>query len=99
MRITIKLQIAGDDGTLLVEDDVLVLDKGHHHVEEIGLSLAETKDLLARLQKRLVSAQASWTVRRTSPLAPDLARVGAGFGRAGWLFRCRRASAPSERLG
>ena len=59
MRITIKLQIAGDDGTLLVEDDVLVLDKGHHHVEEIGLSLAETKDLLARLQKRLVSAQAS----------------------------------------
>jgi len=59
MRIEIKLQITDDDGTSLAEDDVLVLEKGHHHVEEVGLSLAEAKDLLARLQERVVSAQAS----------------------------------------
>ena len=57
MKIEIRLRIK-DEGGAIDDDDVLVLDKPHDQLEQIGLSLDEAKDLLARLQERIVGAQA-----------------------------------------
>lgn len=58
MKIEIKLRIAAGDGTIC-EEEVLSLDKPHDQLEAIGLSLAEAKDLLGRLQEHIVAAQAA----------------------------------------
>jgi hypothetical protein len=58
MKIEIKLRIATADGGIC-EEEVLSLDKPHDRLEAIGLSLAEAKDLLGRLQEHIVAAQAA----------------------------------------
>ena len=58
MKIEIRLRIdAGDGG--LGDEELLVLDKPHDQLEQVGLSLAEAKELLGRVQERVVGAQAS----------------------------------------
>ena len=57
MKIEIRLRIEGD-GAAVDDDDVLILDKPHNQLEQIGLSIGEAKDLLTRLQERIVGAQA-----------------------------------------
>ena len=58
MKIVIRLRIeAGDGGPC--DEELLVLDKPHDRLEQVGLSLAEAKELLARVQKRVVGAQAA----------------------------------------
>lgn len=61
MRIEITLRIAADeagDGVPCTDETVLVLDKPHDRLEAIGLSLEEGKAMLARMQQRIVAAQA-----------------------------------------
>ena len=58
MKIEIRLRIDGEDG-VPHDDEVLTLDKPHDQLEQIGLSLHEAKDLLARLQERIVAAQSA----------------------------------------
>ena len=58
MKIEIRLRIdAGDDGPC--DEEILVLDKPHDQLEQVGLSLAEAKELLGRVQERVVGAQAT----------------------------------------
>ena len=57
MKIEIRLRIDAGDGAPR-DEEVLVLDKPHDRLERIGLSLDEGKNLLARLQERIVGAQA-----------------------------------------
>ena len=58
MKIEIRLRIdAGDGG--LGDEELPVLDKPHDQLEQVGLSLAEAKELLGRVQERVVGAQAS----------------------------------------
>ena len=57
MKIEIRLRIdAGDDGPC--DEELLVLDKPHDQLEQVGLSLAEARELLGRVQERVVGAQA-----------------------------------------
>jgi len=63
VRIEISLRIAADgaaegESETRVDETVLVLDKAHDRLEAIGLSLAEGKAMLARVQERIVAAQA-----------------------------------------
>ena len=58
MKIEIRLRIdAGDGGPC--DEELVVLDKPHDQLEQVGLSLAEAKELLGRVQERVVGAQAS----------------------------------------
>ena len=58
MKIAIRLQIeAGDSGPC--DEEILSLDKPHDQLERLGLSLAEARELLARVQERIVGAQAA----------------------------------------
>ena len=57
MKIEIRLRIDTGDGAPH-DDEVLVLDKPYDQLEQIGLSIDEAKSLLARLQERIVAAQA-----------------------------------------
>ena len=58
MKIEIRLRIdVGDDGP--GDEEILVLDKPHDQLEKVGLSLAEAKELLGRVQDRMVGAQAA----------------------------------------
>lgn len=58
MRIEIRLRIDDGDG-ITDDDDVLILDKPHDQLEQIGLSLDEAKDLLGWVQERIVGVQAA----------------------------------------
>ena len=56
MKIEIRLRIdAGDGGPC--DEELVVLDKPHDQLEQVGLSLAEAKELLGRVQERVVGAQ------------------------------------------
>ena len=58
MKIEIRLRIdVGDDGP--GDEEILELDKPHDQLEKVGLSLAEAKELLGRVQDRVVGAQAA----------------------------------------
>ena len=58
MKIAIRLRIeAGDAGPC--DEEILSLDKPHDQPERVGLSLAEARELLARIQERVVGAQAA----------------------------------------
>lgn len=56
MNIEIKVKITGPDGTAHTEK-IATLAKGADTIGEIGLSIAESKDLLLKLQQEIVSAQ------------------------------------------
>ena len=65
MRVKILLQITTDDGAPGDVEEIASLDKSVERAEDIGLSLAESKALLAAAQQRIVEAQTkSWTEGR-----------------------------------
>jgi hypothetical protein len=57
MRVRILLQVAPDDGNFGATEKVATLAKGADRLEEVGLSLADGKAVLAGLQRRLVGLQ------------------------------------------
>jgi hypothetical protein len=57
MHVRIMLQIVRDDGTVVDLEDVASLTKTTEQAEDLGLSLAESKTLLAAAQRRIVEAQ------------------------------------------
>lgn len=64
MRVSILLQITADDGTASPAEEVAAIEKATERPEDVGLSLADGRALLAAFQRRVVQAQvASWTVR------------------------------------
>lgn len=64
MRVSILLQITADDGIATPAEEVATFEKATERTEDVGLSLAEGKALLAAAQQQVVEAQAaSWTAR------------------------------------
>ncbi|MER9217110.1 ISKra4 family transposase [Mesorhizobium sp. M0663] len=57
MRARILLEIIGEDGSTIATEAVADLEKASNGAEDLGLSLAEGKALLAATQQRLVEAQ------------------------------------------
>lgn len=56
MRVRILLEIGDDEGGAAAEE-VVAFDKLTRRTEDLGLSIADSKALLAALQQRLVEAQ------------------------------------------
>ena len=64
MRVKVLLQITAEDGTAGDAAEVAVFEKQTERPEDLGLSIAEGKALMAAVQQRVVDAQvASWTER------------------------------------
>lgn len=62
MRVRVLLQIITDDGTIGEMEEIASLDKGVAHAEDLGLSLADSKAVLAATQQLIVEAQTRiWT--------------------------------------
>lgn len=64
MRVKVLLQITDDDGAAGVAAEVAAFEKVTERPEDLGLSIAEAKALLAAVQQRTVDAQvACWMER------------------------------------
>src|SRR5262249_38742849 len=57
MRVTLQLGICHDDGHEETVTDVITLNKHNQRIEHLGLSLAESKQLLSALQRHLLQQQ------------------------------------------
>ena len=65
MRVSILLQITGDDGAIGPAEEVSAFEKAIERPEDLGLSIAEGKAMLAAVQARTVLAQSTtWSQRR-----------------------------------
>src|SRR5437870_592328 len=53
MRVKLQLVICHDDGQEETVTDVITLNKHNQRIEHLGLSLAESKQLLSTLQRHL----------------------------------------------
>jgi hypothetical protein len=58
MRITVQVIVESDDGQTEAVQDVVTLDRGPLRPEEVGLTLAEAKDILLGVQRTMVTCQA-----------------------------------------
>ncbi len=78
MDIEIKVKISGPDGSAHTEK-VATFSKGAETMGEIGLSISESKELLLKLQQKIVSAQcaAYCTTRTRCPCCERKLRVKA----------------------
>ena len=59
MRVKVLLQITAEDGTAGDAAEVAVFEKQTERPEDLGLSIAEGKALMAAVQQRVVGAQAA----------------------------------------
>jgi hypothetical protein len=59
MRVKLQLVICHDDGHKETVTDVITLHKNTQRIEHLGLTLAESKQLLSTLQQRLLQQQIS----------------------------------------
>jgi len=57
MRIKLQLVICHDEGHEETVTDVITLNKNHQRIEHLGLTLAESKQLLSTLQRHLLQQQ------------------------------------------
>lgn len=79
MRIRILLQISDDDGTAGATEEVAAFVKAVERPEDVGLSIVESKTLLAAIQHKLVAAQAvEWLERHRCCAACGRRRRGKG---------------------
>ena len=58
MRVKVQLVIQADDGGPDTTHDLAIFEKDCQRIEQLGLSLAEAKQLLTQLQQQLVARQA-----------------------------------------
>ena len=64
MRLRVLLQITGDDGTVSPAEEVAAFEKVTERPEDLGLSIAEGKAMLAAAQRQVVDVQVgSWADR------------------------------------
>src|SRR5215813_701613 len=57
MRVKLQLVMCNDQGEEETVTDVLTLNKPHQRIEHLGLTLAESKQLLSTLQRHLLQQQ------------------------------------------
>ncbi len=87
MRVKVLLQITAEDGNAAAAE-VAVFEKQTERPEDLGLSIAEGKALMAAVQQRVVDAQlASWAERHRCCAACGARRHSKGSQR-----RCRRCA-------
>ena len=70
MRVKLQLTICHDDGHEETVTDVITLNKNNKRIEHLGLSLAESKQLLSTLQRHLLHQQVT-TFLDTHSMCPD----------------------------
>jgi hypothetical protein len=70
MRVKLQLVISHDDGHEETVTDVITLNKNNQRIEHLGLSLAESKQLLGTLQRHLLQQQVT-TFLDTHATCPD----------------------------
>ena len=70
MRVKLQLVICHDDGQEETVTDVITLNKHNQRIEHLGLSLAESKQLLSTLQRHLLQQQIN-TFLDTCSTCPD----------------------------
>jgi hypothetical protein len=70
MRVKLQLVISHDDGHEETITDVITLTKNNQRIEHLGLSLAESKQLLGTLQQHLLQQQVT-TFLDTHATCPD----------------------------
>jgi hypothetical protein len=70
MRVKLQLVISHDDGHEETVTDIITLTKNHQRIEHLGLSLAESKQLLSILQRHLLQQQVT-TFLDTHAACPD----------------------------
>ena len=79
MHVSVLLQITGDDGVATPAEEIAAFDKATERSEDLGLSIAEGKTVLAAVQGRTVKAQAAaWSERHRSCAACDRKRHSKG---------------------
>jgi hypothetical protein len=79
MRVRVLLQISDDDGAAGAVEEVAAFAKATERPEDVGLSIAESKALLAAIQHKLVAAQAAeWVERHRCCAACGRRRRGKG---------------------
>jgi len=57
MRVKLQLVIYNDEGHEETVTDIIALNKNHQRIEHLGLTLAESKQLLSTLQRHLLQQQ------------------------------------------
>ena len=57
MRVKLQLVMCSDEGHEETVTDVITLNKNHQRIEHLGLTLAESKQLLSTLQRHLLQQQ------------------------------------------
>src|SRR5262245_35534349 len=69
MRVKLQLVMYNDKGDEETVTDVIILNKNHQRIEHLGLTLAESKQLLSTLQRHLLQASimASATPAASAP--------------------------------
>jgi hypothetical protein len=70
MRVKLQLVISHDDGHEETVTDIITLNKNNQRIEHLGLSLAESKQLLSTLQRHLLQQQLN-TFLDTHATCPD----------------------------
>jgi hypothetical protein len=70
MRVKLQLVICHDDGREETVTDIITLNKNNQRIEHLGLSLAESKQLLSTLQRHLLQQQLN-TFLDTHATCPD----------------------------
>ena len=70
MRVKLQRVMCHDDGHEETVTDVITLNKNHQRIEHLGLSLAESKQLLSSLQRHLLQQQIN-TFLNTHATCPD----------------------------
>jgi hypothetical protein len=70
MRVKLQLVICHDDDHEETVTDVITLNKNHKRIEHLGLSLAESKQLLGTLQRQILQQQVN-TFLDTHSACPD----------------------------
>jgi hypothetical protein len=56
MRVKLQLVLCSDDGREQTVTDIVSLKKDFHSIEHLGLTLAEPKQLLKLIQKKLLES-------------------------------------------
>src|SRR5215813_5861814 len=70
MRVKLQLVMYNDKGDEETVTDVIILNKNHQRIEHLGLTLAESKQLLSTLQRHLLQQQIT-TFLDTRATCPD----------------------------
>jgi hypothetical protein len=57
LQVKLQLVVVTDDGEQVSVDELVVLNKDHERLEQVGLTLAEAKALLLEVQRQILSGQ------------------------------------------